>query len=314
MKSQEKAETQFVSKRSGASTALLVLLAMLLGNALAGFAGAESDTKGPTLCVMTFNLRYASSTPPNAWPQRRPVMRQCIERVAPDILGTQEGLYGQLKDLAADLPQYAWIGLGRDGGSRGEFMAIFYRTNRLEPLEFDHFWLSDTPEVIASTSWGNRNRRMVTWVKFRDMPTRHEVYYFNTHLDHQVQTAREKSAQLIRQRVEALATTLPVLLGGDFNADAGTNKVYDLLVDDKGFKDTWSMAAERRGDVVGTFNNFGKPQKNGARIDWILARGPVEVDAAEIVTFQQNGQYPSDHFPVAVWLRLPQKLPAAAGP
>ena len=57
-----------------------------------------------SLCVMTFNLRYASSKPPNAWQQRRAVMQHCIEKMSPDLIGTQEGLYQQLKDIAADLP------------------------------------------------------------------------------------------------------------------------------------------------------------------------------------------------------------------
>ena len=67
-------------------------------------ADNPTNTSPPWLAVMTYNLRYASSTPPNAWPQRRPLMRELIQRVAPDVMGTQEGLYGQIKDLAADLP------------------------------------------------------------------------------------------------------------------------------------------------------------------------------------------------------------------
>src|SRR5689334_21412331 len=103
------------------------------------------------LKVMTFNLRYAQkgAQPPDAWAHRRPIMRECIRQTPPDVIGTQEGLYPQLKDFAADQPDYDWIGLGRDGGSKGEFMAVFYRRARLEPLEFDHFWLSDTPDVVG---------------------------------------------------------------------------------------------------------------------------------------------------------------------
>ncbi|MBC8326261.1 MAG: hypothetical protein H8E27_11620 [Verrucomicrobia subdivision 3 bacterium] len=41
------------------------------------------------------------------------------------------------------------IGIGREGGQRGEFMAIFYRHARFEPLETNHFWLSDTPEKVG---------------------------------------------------------------------------------------------------------------------------------------------------------------------
>ena len=71
-------------------------------------------------------------------------------------------------------------------------MAVFYRKSRLEPMAFDHFWLSDTPEVIGSTTWGNTNRRMVTWVRFKDRADGREFYFWNTHLDHQIQAAREK--------------------------------------------------------------------------------------------------------------------------
>jgi endonuclease/exonuclease/phosphatase family metal-dependent hydrolase len=40
------------------------------------------------------------------------------------------------------------------------------------------------------------------------------------------------------------------------------------------------------------------------RIDWILARGKVSVDASEIVTFSREGRFPSDHLPVVAWLGL----------
>jgi len=66
---------------------------------------ADGPTNTPPLCVMTYNLRFASPNPPNAWPTRRPLVREAIQSVAPDVLGTQEGLYGQLKDLASDLPE-----------------------------------------------------------------------------------------------------------------------------------------------------------------------------------------------------------------
>lgn len=114
------------------------------------------------LKVMTFNLRYASPSPPNSWAQRHPVVSECLRLTSPDVIGTQEGLYSQLKDIAMDQPEYDWIGMGRDGGNRGEFMAVFYRKERLEPMAFDHFWLSDTPEVIGSRTWGPTLARMVT--------------------------------------------------------------------------------------------------------------------------------------------------------
>jgi endonuclease/exonuclease/phosphatase family metal-dependent hydrolase len=287
-----------------------ILALSLLASLIAGplwTTAADEPSKAPagTLCVMTYNLRYASATPPNAWPQRRPLMKELILKHSPDIMGTQEGLAGQLKDLAEDLPGYSWIGVGRDDGKeKGEFMAVFYRTARLEPLATNYYWLSDTPEVPGSTTWGNKNRRMVTTIRFRDLQTSREFYLLDTHFDHEIQMAREKSAELVRKRVEALSTALPILLIGDFNAAAGQNKAYHLLVDDGFFLDTWKLAKERRGEGLDSFNGFKQVRNNNVRIDWILTRGKVSVDAEEIDTFSRDGQFPSDHCPVIAWLRF----------
>ena len=264
--------------------------------------GAE-PTAG-TLCVMTYNLRFASPTPPNAWPQRRPLLTGLIGRLAPDVIGTQEGVYAQLQDIATDLPDYRWIGLGREGGSRGEFMAVFYRQDRLEPLAFDHFWLSDTPEVTGSATWGNTYKRMVTWVRFRDRRTQAEFWFFNTHFDHQVETARVKSAELLRRRMTGLKPQLPVVLTGDFNAAAGTSEAWKILTQDGFLHDTWQTTRERRGEGIGTFNDFKAVRPQGPRIDWIMTRGEMTADRVEIVVDERDGQFPSDHFPVVAHLRL----------
>jgi len=267
---------------------------------------AEASAGPAEICAVTYNLRYASPTGENAWPTRRPMMRALLQELKPDIMGTQEGVYGQLRDVAADLPEMDWIGLGRDGGSRGEFMAIFYRRDRFEPLEYDHFWLSDTPLVMGSSTWGNTNRRMLTWVLFRDRKTERNFYFWNTHLDHALQPAREKGAALILDQIRTAAKPgVPLLLVGDFNAVAGQNPVYDQLVRDGGLTDTWTVAGVRRNERMNSFNGFETAKADAQRIDWILSRGPLSVRASEVITFARDGRYPSDHFPVAAWLTLP---------
>lgn len=267
-------------------------------------AAQASEPANPELVIATYNLRYAGDPPPNSWPERRPAVKALLDAYRPDVIGTQEGLYHQLKDLATDQPGYDWIGLGRDGGSRGEFMAVFYRRDRLEPLEFDHFWLSDTPHVIASSSWGNAVRRMVTWVRFRDRSTGREFYFWNTHLDHEVQAAREKAAELIRQRIGQLPADVPLLLVGDFNAVSGANRAYDILARESGLSDTWFAARERRNEDANSFTDFEPLKHEGQRIDWILARGVRAVRVTEAVTLRPEGRWPSDHLPVIAWLTL----------
>jgi endonuclease/exonuclease/phosphatase family metal-dependent hydrolase len=273
--------------------------------ALGGQGEAQEAQNGRVLDLMTFNIRYAHTTPPDLWPDRRPVVREMIEMLRPDIIGSQEGLYPQLIDMEDDLPAYAWIGLGRDGGSRGEFMAIYYLRDRFVPLEYDHFWLSDTPEVIGSRSWGNRINRMVTWVRFQERSTGCHFYVVNTHFDHESQPAREASARLLLDRARDFEPALPVLLLGDFNAAAGENPVYDLLVEGDAFVDTW-RALRLPEPELGTFHGFRGVEgaRGRGRIDWILTRGPVTTLSSEIVTFARGTQYPSDHFPVTARVRL----------
>ena len=292
-----------MSTRTGAA------LGRALGAALlaAAASGAGGDRPAP-LVVATCNLRFASPLPPHAWPARRPALRDLLASTAADVIGTQEGLYEQLEDVAHDLPGYAWIGVGRDGGSRGEFAAIFYRTERLEPLAFDHFWLSDTPDVIASSTWGAACRRMATWVRFRDRAGGGELVVCNTHLDHAVEAARVKGARLLLERLDAFAPELPVLLVGDFNADADASAVASILVGARAFADTWK-SAETRGASVGTFHGFAAPRADGPRIDWILARGLARTISAEIACGGREGAWPSDHCAVVARVELPARAP-----
>lgn len=270
---------------------------MAPGSVLAALAWMAPGAGAETLTVMTFNLRYAHPAP-NSWTERRPVVRELLEREAPDLLGTQEGVHAQIADLEQDLPEYGWIGMGRDGGNSGEFMAIFYRRDRFEPAEHGHFWLSDTPAIAGSRSWGNRLPRMVTWVKFRG-PEGCDLYVLNTHFDHEAQVAREKSADLLLEHVGRFDPRVPVLLLGDFNAAAGANPVYETLTAPGAFVDTW-RERDKAEPPFGTFHDFKGEggARGGARIDWILTRGAARTLWTEVLTHAQGDQYPSDHFPV----------------
>ncbi|MEU9125370.1 endonuclease/exonuclease/phosphatase family protein [Streptomyces sp. NPDC048506] len=263
-----------------------------------GSGAAHAAESGPALRVMTFNLRYASDARPHSWAERRPVMRALLRREAPQLLGTQEGLYGQLRDIAEDLgSHYDWVGTGRGGGSKDEFAAIFYDVRRLAPVEYDHFWLSDMPYLIGSTSWGNTVIRMVTWVRFRDLRTGHEFYALNTHLDHAHQYARERSAALITERLHGLDPALARIVTGDFNVAAHGNPVYEAMLDGGALVDSWDVAEERSVQYA-TFHGYRPLVRDGDRIDWILTSPGVRTRRAKINTYSAHGQFPSDHLPV----------------
>ncbi|WP_369215763.1 endonuclease/exonuclease/phosphatase family protein [Streptomyces flavofungini] len=298
------------SRRTGLRAALAAAVALpVSGGALSGgpayAAPARPRSHAPEarLEVMTFNLRFASENPPHTWTQRRPVTKELLLRARPHIIGTQEGLYAQLRNIESDLgADYDWIGTGTGGGSRDEFMAVFYDVRRLVPLEYDHFWLSDTPNVIGSNTWGARSVRMATWVRFRDLNTNGELYVLDTHLDHISQNARARSATLIAERIGRLDKAKPLIVTGDFNATAHKNAAYDTLLR-AGLVDTWD-AAKVRGKAYATYHGYKPLTPGGNRIDWILTRPTARVHAASVNTFSLGGQFPSDHLPVQATLTL----------
>lgn len=247
---------------------------------------------------MTYNLRYAEQAGPNAWPVRRPLVAELLRQTAPDIIGTQEGRFGQLRDILADTGRYEWIGTGRNGGGRGEFCAVLYDPAKLAPVDYNHFWLSETPDTVGSTTpeWGNRLPRMATWVRFR-LADGAELVWLNTHLDHKAAVARERAAALIVTRLADFDG--PVVAAGDFN-DVPGSPAYQAMLD-AGFTDAWTATGRPE---HGTYGGWGAPRPGGVRIDWVLTRGPVTARDAGISEYHDGEQWPSDHVPVTVTLEF----------
>ncbi|MCF6409462.1 endonuclease/exonuclease/phosphatase family protein [Pseudalkalibacillus salsuginis] len=271
------------------------------------FAMNEEGSSDLNLRVMTYNVRFMNNSVPSPynWDGRRPLIRKVIRSHMPDIIGTQEPLFQQVKEMGSDLPEYDWIGLGKEGGSKGLFMPIFYKKTRFTPLEYDHYWLSDAPETIGSRSWGNINPRMVTWVKFLDLQTNQSFYFINTHLDHISEESRRKSTTLIIKKMKELDPALPVLITGDFNVGP-ESVVHQKLTKEGPFTDLWEIAESRINEDLGTFNAFRDPTGGGPkdRIDWILSKGKMTVHEIAILDDREEGRFPSDHYPVMAGLTL----------
>jgi endonuclease/exonuclease/phosphatase family metal-dependent hydrolase len=75
---------------------------------------------------------------------------------------------------------------------------------------------------------------------------------------------------------------------GDFNCRPGSEP-YNILVGDKNSTDP---------DLLkNSFEDLNK-------IDWILYKGAVKVLKYEVVDYNVNGEYPSDHKPIYVEFEL----------
>jgi len=262
---------------------------------------AQPQAREP-LAVMSFNIRYGTAKDgENEWPRRRTMLFDLVREQDADLIGLQEALDFQIDEIAAAVPGYATIGVGRDdGGARGEFAAILFRKARFRVAEAGTFWLSDTPAVPGSKTWGNNITRICTWARFVDRDGR-GFFLYNVHLDHQSQPSRERSTQLLLERINARSVaTDPVLVTGDFNVGEKNPALATLLGP---FVDTF-RAVRPQDKPAGTFTGFKFGNVDGDKIDYILAQPGTEVMHADIVRFSRSERYPSDHFPVVARVRL----------
>lgn len=273
-----------------------IVLAVLL------VAGGPAMAQAP-LKVMSFNIRLPmASDGVNAWDNRRDVTVAMLEKAAPDLFGTQELFKRQGDFLVEKLKGYTWFGIDRRGGHDDEHMGIFYRTDRLKLVESGQFWLSDTPEVVGSITWGHPLPRMVTWGLFETVKGGRRFYAFNTHLPYrdEDEAARTKGATLILERITAMAGDLPVVLTGDFNTTPDS-EAHRVLA--SGLVDARASAPVKLGPAE-TFHNFtGKADK---QIDWIFLRG-FAAKRVTTITDHQGEVQTSDHFPVLAELRWPKR-------
>jgi len=255
------------------------------------------------LKVMSFNIRYGTANDgDNHWDRRKDFLVDVLRTEAPDVIGVQEALHAQLAYILKALPQYALVGVGRDDGvTKGEYSGILYRTESLALSRSDTFWFSDAPSRVASTSWGNTITRICTWAQFTT-PDGRPLYLYNVHLDHQSQPSRERSAALLRTRIEARDPKAPVIVTGDFNAGEKNPAVLAML-EGNILRDTFRVKHPDE-STVGTFTGFKFGQVQGEKIDYIFASDEWLVTEAAIVRTAKGDRYPSDHFPVTATLRL----------
>ena len=277
-----------------------------------------------------FNIRNDNANDAvagNGWAVRCPVVCDILKVEAFDIFGTQEVLHNQLEDMLAALPDYDYIGVGRDDGkTSGEYAAIFYKSDRIKCLSSGNFWLSETPEVVGSVGWDAKYTRICTWGQFKDRRTGKKFWMFNLHMDHRGVEARKQSALLVMERIKMICGKQPYILLGDFNVDQ-FNPIYPMMMESGMFVDCYDAAAVRFAPT-GSMNYFKTDFKTDSRIDHVLVSDDFEVldytvltysywsdekpsaEALEAIKAGEEGvvvhkqRLPSDHYPIGIHLNF----------
>jgi endonuclease/exonuclease/phosphatase family metal-dependent hydrolase len=307
------------------SSVIVAICGVLMLTACRGGARALEPMPAPTprphavgrldVRVLSFNLRYANAEDgENRWENRRELAFDVIHEYRPEVLAVQEALRSQLDDIRARFTGFDEVGVGRDDGqTRGEYSAILYRADKLKVIAQETLWLAGAENLRTP---GARHPdaslpRICTWALFEDVASGERFYVYNTHLDHVSQPAREDAAVMITDAFRREQPSAGRILCGDLNAGEDNAVVKHLkgtidlptgstaapaAVASRAMVDTFRVLQPYQGKV-GTYHAF-RGGMDGEKIDYILAGPGWKVLQAGIITYQKDGRYPSDHFPV----------------
>ncbi|MAW10401.1 MAG: hypothetical protein CMO54_00960 [Verrucomicrobiales bacterium] len=253
--------------------------------------------------ALTFNIRFDNANDGgNAWPKRAVMVGEWIKSESPDVIGLQEALRHQINDIRKMARSYSEYGVGRDDGkSRGEHCSVLYLKDRfkLDKKDCGTFWFSDTPEKIASKSWGNEIPRICTWVRLIEKKTNKGFYVYNVHYDHRSQPSRLGASKLIIEKIsKRKQSNEPIILMGDFNAAENNPAIKIFKEEPLKLLDTFRVVKPDE-EMVKTFHGFRGGSYPGGKIDHVfILPNTAKISSASIVRFNKDKRYLSDHYPV----------------
>lgn len=274
----------------------------------AGGAFADEPLRSDTIRVMSCNIRVtgleADDVPMRRWDDRKEYMVECITSRRPDIVCMQEVVYDSYAYCREQLSDYAALGFEgpeMDPYTEGYHLiaknVIFYDRERFEYVASGCYWLSETPHIGGSLSWGSARARHCTWVRLRDRRSAAEFRVLDVHLDHISDEAKLAQIGMVIDETEQYPEAMPQILCGDMNSvrtsapmcrlrQTRWRDVYETL---NGEVEAGYTAHSWKGD-----RREMKPGKG--RIDYIFMSGDMQ--AADFCIYKdcREGMYPSDHF------------------
>lgn len=224
---------------------------------------------------------------------RIPLLCSILKEYKPDSFGVQEAHIQWINAFKDNLPEYDYVGVGReDGKEEGEFAAVFYLKDKFDASESGNFWLSETPDV-PSKGWDAVCYRVSTYVKLTEKATGASYVHFNTHLDHVGRNAQINGAKMIQEKAASFGG-IPVVCTGDFNVEQDSD-CYNTMVS-ANMADARKLAPDT--DDCFTFHAF-KPETTQGIIDFIFVdKATVKPVKFKVINKKVNDLFYSDHYAI----------------
>ena len=233
----------------------------------------EFEYPSSAIKAMTFDVRYDNPDDgENRWDNRRDAVINAVRDNDVDLLGTQELLNNQVLYMNRKLKGYSQIGVGRiDGVDKGEYSAIFYKSDRFSLLDSGNFWLSEKPHEVGVKGWDAACERIATWALLKDQRTNQNIFFINVHLDHVGVKAQSESLKLVKRKIKELSKENGnILVTGDFNMTPDNKSIIGFIKKDKTL-DLINCSDAYVDGPKWTFHNYGRIAENERpTIDYIF--------------------------------------------
>ncbi len=190
----------------------------LLAILIMGILSSCHNSDSLTICSFYTGNDYDCHSAP-LWDERVLSIGSLVQSKNFDIIGMQEVNFDRFFSLTETLTNYdSVIGDGEDRTDIEELAPIFFKSDKFILLSKSQYWLSETPDVPGSKSWGAIYPRIVTWAKLQNKISGHIFFVFNTHFCHLNEDAQINSSTLFLQKMNEIAGDAPVIVTGNFNA------------------------------------------------------------------------------------------------
>ncbi|WP_375261456.1 endonuclease/exonuclease/phosphatase family protein [Palleronia sp.] len=279
------------------------LLLLVLAACSRGPANLPPAPEG-SLRVASHNVHYIDLNAQSGdwsaadWEVRKPALDAAFKALDADIVAFQEmesfsrgsdGGTNLARDwLLSRNPQYRAAAVG-DWRAFPSTQPIFYRHDRLTVVEQGWYFFSKAPDVIYSRSFDGAYPAFASWARFKDDKGR-IIHVTNVHLDAFSTANRQGATDLIVSRLRpVLGAGETAFLVGDLNAIWLMGPVRQL-----------KAAGLTFADIRGATYHFDRGLGLFGAIDHIAYSGARVVQGPYVLRGRFDGEWPSDHYPIAV--------------
>lgn len=255
--------------------------------------------------VMTFNLRCDFLLDfNNRWENRKNLVFNVINKYDCDIIGTQEITEKMFNDISNNITTHNIVGSPRSKKIFSEKNDILI-SKKHTIKHYKTFWLRDKYEEIGRSKWYSIFPRICT-TAIVELNSKKKIRVYNLHLDCIFSSARKYELKKLIEFInrEQEKEDFPLIIMGDFNSTPNSKLIKEFLNESISNKRLIAVQ-EKKKDLYNkaTMGNF-KNKEKGAHIDYIFVSEEFEIVDVEIIKYNINGKYPSDHYPLMAEINI----------